>query len=168
MNIGVAITVDETAFEAALQRLGALVTFDGAALMEEIAALGESQTRRRISDEKTAPDGTPWKPNLAGTSILLQTGQNLLASVASYADDESATWGAAWEYAHVHQEGAVITPKTATALAFKVGDRSVFAKSVTIPARPFVGLSAENRIEIEELVTDHFARLGVPDGTDRP
>lgn len=162
MDIGVSIALDQRAFQGALNRLSALVDFSGAALLEEIAALGESQTRRRITDEKTAPDGTPWKPNLAGTSILLQSGQNLLASVASSSDDEEAVWGAGWEFAHIHQDGAVITANTAAALSFRVGDRSVHAKSVTIPARPFVGLSAENRAELDELITDHFAQLGQP------
>lgn len=159
--IGVSIAVDQAIVGDAMRRLGSLVDFHGATLMEEIAALGETQTRRRLTDEKTAPDGTPWQPNRAGTSILTDTGQHLLASVASFSDDDSATWGAAWEFAHIHQEGAVITPKTARALAFPgAGGKTVFAKTVTIPARPFVGLSAANRAELEELITDHFGRLG--------
>ena len=156
---GVSLTFDAANLEAALKLVGGLADFDAAPLLEEIGALGESQTRRRISDEKTAPDGTPWRPNLAGTSILLATGQNLLASIAYTSDGAEAVWGAAWEYAHVHQDGAVITPATAQALAFKIGGRTAFAKSVTIPARPFVGLSAQNRVEIDELVTDHLGRL---------
>ena len=159
MADGVSFTFDQTALEGALKAVGELVTFDGAALMESVAALGESQTRRRITDEKTAPDGTPWKPNLEGTSILLQSGQNLLASVAFTSTADEAVWGASWEYAHVHQDGIVITPKTAAALRFKVGRKTAHAASVTIPARPFVGLSTENRTEIEELVTDVFGRL---------
>ncbi len=159
MADGVSFTYDRSALEGALKAVSELVSFDGSALMEEIAALGESQTRRRITDEKTAPDGTAWKPNLEGTSILQQTGQNLLASVGFTSTDDEAVWGAAWEYAHVHQDGAVITPKTAAVLQFKVKGKTVHAKSVTIPARPFVGLSEENRAEITDLVTDHFGRL---------
>lgn len=160
MTDGVSFTFDEQALEGALKAVGDLVTFDGAPLMEEIAALGESQTRRRISEEKTAPDGTAWAPNREGTSILLATGQNLLASVAFTFSAEEAVWGASWEYAHVHQEGAVITPKTAQALQFKIGGKTVHAKRVVIPARPFVGLSDANRAELLDLVTDHFGRLG--------
>ena len=90
MGDGVSFTYDETALEGALKAVGELVTFNGADLMESIAILGESQTRRRISDEKTAPDGTPWKPNAEGTSILQRTGQNLLASVAfTFSADEA-------------------------------------------------------------------------------
>lgn len=159
MADGVRFTFDQRALEGALKAVGELVTFDGAPLMEAVASLGESQTRRRITDEKTAPDGTPWPPNAAGTSILFATGQHLLASVAFTSSADEAVWGASWEFAHVHQDGAVIEPKTAAALRFKLGDRTVHAKRVTIPARPFVGLSAENRAEITELVTDYFAAL---------
>lgn len=162
-DLGVSITVDEGTIEAALARLRPYVSFDPAPLMEEIAALGESQTRRRLTDEKTAPDGTAWKPNWAGTPTLTHTGQHLLQSLAFYSSAEEAVWGAAWEFAHVHQEGMVITPRYGQALKFwfvKGGHTSfAIAKSVTIPARPFVGLSAENRTEIEDLVSDHFGRL---------
>lgn len=158
-ELGVSFAFAERGLQEALNRLGVLVDFSGVTLMEEIAALGESQTRRRISEEKSAPDGTPWKPNLAGTSILVATGQNLLASVGFTSDADTAEWGAAWEFAHIHQEGATITPKTAQALQFKLGGRTVHAKSVTIPARPFVGLSADNRAEIDDLIIDHFGRI---------
>ena len=159
MTVGVGLSYDRAALDAAIKAVGELVTFDAAALMEEIGALGESQTRRRITDEKTAPDGTPWPPNLEGTSTLLRTGQNLLASVGFVSTADEAEWGAAWEFAHIHQDGAVITPKTAQALRFKLGGKTLHAKSVTIPARPFVGISDENRGELLELVTDHFGRL---------
>lgn len=162
-DIGVSIAVDERAIEDALIRMRPLVDFDAGPLMEEIAALGESQTSRRITDEKTAPDGTPWKPNWNNTSTLYATGQHLLRSLASYSSGEEAIWGAGWEYAHVHQEGMTIVPRYGEALKFwfaKGGfTQFVVAKHVTVPARPFVGLSAENRAEIEELVSDHFGRL---------
>ena len=157
--VGVGFEFDQKALEGALKAVGELVTFDGRTLMEEIAAVGESQTRRRITDEKRAPDGTAWAPNLEGTSILQRSGQNLLASLAFSSDADTAEWGASWEYAHIHQDGAVITPKTAGVLMFKVRGKTVKAKSVTIPARPFVGLSDENRAELLELVSDHFGRL---------
>lgn len=160
MASGVSITIDAGALDEALVRLRPLLAFDGSALMEEIAALGESQTRRRILDEKTAPDGTPWPPNREGTPILHRSGQHLLASIAFASSAEEATWGASWEFAHIHQDGATITAKSSRALAFESGGGKRFARKVTIPARPFVGLSNENRSEIAELVSDHFGRLG--------
>ncbi|KZM49454.1 phage virion morphogenesis protein [Labrenzia sp. OB1] len=157
--MSVSIQLDSSDLEEALVRLRPLLEFEPASMMDAIAALGESQTRRRIESEKTAPDGTPWADNHEGTSILRQTGRNLLDSVASRSSATDAEWGAAWEFAHVHQYGAVIEPKDAKALAFQIGGQPVFAKRVTIPARPFVGLSTGNEAEIEDLVTD-FLGLG--------
>jgi len=157
--MSVSITVDSSDLDEALVRLRPLFDFEPAPLMDAIAALGESQTRRRIEVEKTGPDGTAWAPNRNGTSILRETGRHLLDSVASRSSATEAEWGASWEFAHVHQYGAVIEAKDAKALAFQIGGESVFAKRVTIPARPFVGVSAENEAEIRDLVTD-FLGLG--------
>lgn len=153
------ITIDVSDLDAAMRRLRPIFDFEPTELMTAIASIGESQTRRRIAEEKTAPDGTPWEPNTKGTSILMETGQNLLSSVASFSSSSEAVWGAAWEYAHVHQEGMVIVPKSAKALVFQLGGKTVHAKSVTIPARPFVGISDDNAREIVDVVTDHFGVL---------
>ncbi len=59
----------------------------------------------------------------------------------------------------MHQEGAIIKPTDAKALAFVSGGKQVFAKKVVIPARPFVGLSSDNEQELLDLVTDHFGAL---------
>lgn len=163
MTDGVRIEVDM----ADLARVDALVTrlaeFDAGELVAEIVQLGEAQTRKRIESGGPAPDGTPWKPNYAGTPILMQTGRHLHDSIASFAQGETGEWGAAWEFAHVHQEGMVITPKNGAALKFwfqKGGFvEFVMAKQVTIPARPFVGVSDEDATEIRELVTDYLGRL---------
>lgn len=153
------ITIDVSDLDAAMRRLRPIFDFEPTELMTAIASIGESQTRRRIAEEKTAPDGTPWRPNTQGTSILMQTGQNLLSSVASFSTSTEAVWGAAWEYAHVHQEGMVIVPKAAEALAFQLGGTFIRAKKVEIPARPFVGISDDNAREIVDVVTDHFGAL---------
>lgn len=41
-------------------------------------------------------------------------------------------------YAPVHEFGATIRPRQAKYLRFRIGDRIVFAKKVTIPPRPYV------------------------------
>jgi len=157
--MSVTLHMDVSDLDEALVRLQPVFDFDTAEVTPALAALGESQTRRRIEEEKTAPDGTPWPENLEGTSILRKTGRNLLDSIASTYDAEAAEWGAAWEYAHVHQLGAVIEAKDAERLAFTVGGMFVRPKKVTIPARPFVGLSDSNKQEMIDLVTD-FLGLG--------
>lgn len=160
MEIGVSLTLDASGFDGALKLLQPLLEFEGAELMSIIGAVGESQTRRRISDEKTAPSGAAWKPNLNGTPILVDTGQHLLYSIAHTSSDSEAEWGSSWEYAHVHQDGMTIKPRNGAALKwwYQQGGFVNFAmaKEVTIPARPFVGLSSDNADEIVELVTDFF------------
>ncbi|MCB5204251.1 phage virion morphogenesis protein [Neorhizobium sp. T786] len=155
----VALVVDSGDFDLVLKKLSPLFNFQPSELMTTLGALGESQTRRRITDEKTSPDGTAWTPNHEGTPILVQTGQHLLYSIAWTASASEAEWGSTWEYAHVHQDGMTIIPKNGENLAFAIGGKAVFAKSVTIPARPFVGLSTDNIKEIIDVVTDHFGVL---------
>lgn len=156
---GISITIDVADLDGIFRKLRPIFDFNAEELMTAIGSLGDSQTRRRIEEEKTAPDGSPWKPNHEGTSILMQSGQHLLASLAWTASADQAEWGATWEYAHVHQNGMTIVPKDAKALFFSVGGKPVTAKKVTIPARPFLGISSENEREIIELVTDHFGLL---------
>ena len=153
---GISIAVDVSNFDHIFKRLKPLLDLDAHDLMSTIGAIGESQTRRRISDEKTAPDGTPWKENSAGTSILMQTGQHLLGSIAWSASASEAEWGAGWEYAHVHQDGMTIVPKNGKTLVFSIGGKVVHAQKVVMPARPFVGISDDNASEILDIVTDYL------------
>lgn len=151
--MAVAIQVEITGLEraqAVLSHLGG----DTEQLMTNIGGALADSTRKRIDETKTSPDGAAWAPNKTGNSILLATGGHLLARIAFIASAEDVEVGASWEYAHVHQFGATITPKSAKALVFTLGGQTVRAKSVTIPARPFVGLSAEDATEVERLTTD--------------
>lgn len=152
MSVGFSIDTSELA--GLITTFDPLVEFNTEDLTPAVAMMGENQTRRRIEEEKTAPDGSPWLPNREGTSILLRTGRHLRDRVASSASGDVAEWGINWEFAHIHQSGAVIVPKNAKFLSFKLGGKRVRAKRVTIPARPIVGLSKDNEEEIKELVTD--------------
>lgn len=158
MSVGMTITVD--GLGPALALIDGVATLDENALLTTIGATGEMQTRRRIEEEKTAPDGAAWPANRAGTSILLQSGLNLRDSIAFDVAAGAAEWGSSWEFAHVHQDGAVIKPRDAKRLSFAIGGERVFARQVTIPARPFVGLSEANKSEIVDVVTDFLGVLG--------
>ena len=157
MSVGITIEIEN--MDAVLSLVGNFADLDTETLLTTIGALGESQTRRRIEEEKSAPDGTPWQENAEGTSILLRTGKHLRDSIAWNVSGDTASWGSSWEHAHVHQNGAVITPKNARMLSFFAGGGRVFAKKVTIPARPFVGLSEDNKQEIREVVTDFLRSM---------
>lgn len=156
--MSISIVVDTSDFTDAFRRLKPLIDFDAYALMSEIGSQGESQTRDRVLMDKTSPDGAPWLPNTTGTPILVKDG-GLVGSLSSRASNTEAEWGASQEYAHVHQNGMTIIPKNKKALQFKIGNQVITVKSVTIPARPFIGLSEENRQEIIDLVTDFFGAL---------
>jgi phage gpG-like protein len=159
---GVGITIDAAELERVIAKFAAASRAPSGDLMEALGALGESQTRRRITDEKTGPDGQAWPKNLEGTPILRRTGQNLEASVAFAAGEDEVEWGASWEYAHVHQFGATITPKAADRLVFFVGGKKTGARRVTIPPRPFVGVSDANGREIEDELTAWMGRVFEP------
>lgn len=157
---GVSIVIEIGDLQPALDLVTRLAAADATQLLSDIGALGESQTRARISAGGPAPDGSAWAPNIEGNPILRRTGRNLLDSVAfAVSGAEAVEWGAAWEFAHVHQFGATIRAKDGGRLAFFLGGRMVRPKQVTIPARPFVGLSADDAAEIEEYATDFLRSL---------
>lgn len=151
---GISIHIDISGLEQARALVSGLGDRDTTDLMSDIGAVLESHIRERIEETKRAPDGSPWPPNRAGTSTLLATGQHLRDSVAFIAGANEVEVGSSWEFAHVHQDGAVIKPKNAKRLVFMAGKGKVFARRVTIPARPFVGWSAEDEAEVRRLTTD--------------
>lgn len=151
MDAGVRIEIDISDLTGALSGLAGLENADTEQLMSDIGARLEFSMQERITTTKTAPDGTPWQKNLEGTSILHRTGGHMLGSVAWTASATEVEAGLSWEYAHVHQDGAVITAKNAKFLSFVVGGRHVSKKSVTIPPRPVVGISAEDESKIDRL-----------------
>ncbi|SON55814.1 phage virion morphogenesis protein [Hartmannibacter diazotrophicus] len=161
---GIQITVDLRDLDDAIKGLRAFLDVDREELLTTIGSAGVDQTQHRINDEKTAPDGTPWQPNRAGTPTLNASGKHLLKDIAFNADADQVEWGSPWQFAHVHQEGMVIKPRYGHALKFwyVAGGNVNFAvaKQVTIPARPFLGLSNDNVDELLDIVTDAFGMLG--------
>lgn len=154
---GVSIRVDARGLggvEAALARLAPL---DGVALLNGLARRIQEQTRRRIEDLKTAPDGTLWPANRAGTPTLYRSGA-LSRSIDYAVQGDRLIVGSGLIYAAIHQYGGTILPKRAGALVFKIGDRTVRAKRVRIPPRPYLGLSAGDGIELVEIVAAYIRR----------
>jgi phage gpG-like protein len=133
-------------------------------LRRRISAFGEGPTRDAIAKncaaealhqvqesfvESRDPYGKPWAPLKSRTgSPLRDTGRFMNSFTAKWSPD-SFSVSTNFVGAAVHQYGATITPKNAKMLAFKVRGAptksrprgrasSVFAKSVTIPARQIV------------------------------
>lgn len=134
-------------------------------LRRKMAAIADGHLRRNVNkvcaeaavklldDEfrsSTDPYGNPWAPlSSRSGKPLMDTGTHLRNGLAAQATDSGFTVSTAFKGAAVHQYGAVIVPKNAKALAFKVrgapmkssrrGKASmVFAKKITIPRRQYM------------------------------
>lgn len=122
-----------------------------------------SSTHRRFVSQ-TAPDGTPWKkvhPEYEkikrNRRILTESGR-LRDSINSRPGRDFVRVGTNTVYAAAHQFGVTIKPKTKSHLVFRLASGVVMAKSVTLPARPFLGISSEDETEIAEIVFGFLER----------
>ncbi len=154
---GVRIEITAQGLDHVMRRIARLGAVNRATLLDQIGGLVETQTKKRIAHEKTSPDGKPWQPNIEGNSILLREGY-LLGSIHHVADANEARIGSGLVYAAIHQFGGTIVPKNAKKLVFTLKGETVVADHVTIPARPYLGISAENAAEIERSVIGYLGR----------
>lgn len=108
--------------------------------LEKVAAVIESQTKRRIKEDKAAPGGGLWKAwslnymftRHANHALLENTGA-LYDDIASEADENSAVIFTTMIYGATHQFGD---------------------SSRNIPARPYLGLGFRDTQEVEEVFAD--------------
>lgn len=106
-------------------------------------------------DNTESPDGQKWQENSAITpkfgikKPLHGKTLNLRNGMVYQAQKDSLTFGpsqATRAYAAIHQFGGIIKPKTAKRLLFPTAGGGWRAlKQVTIPARPYLGLSETDR-----------------------
>jgi phage virion morphogenesis protein len=159
---GVSLKITAADLGPVQARLFALARATGHArpLMERIGAVLESSARKRFRTQ-AAPDGSTWKPSIRarikGGKTLIDRG-HLRDSITHDADDTHAEIGSNLIYATIHQLGGVISAKGGGFLKFKipgVGWRQV--RSVTIPARPYLGVSEEDRVEMNAQVDRYLA-----------
>lgn len=139
---GTAIEINVAQVAKLEAKLAKLANPDFPGLMDHLGAVVESQTRRRIEEDKAAPDGTPWKPwsdgyartRHAGHSLLI--GDNgLLDSIGYHVEGDRAVVGSNKVYAAIHQFGGA-----------DVG--------MNIPERPYLGISDSDESEIMDVVND--------------
>jgi phage virion morphogenesis protein len=108
----------------------------------------------------TDPEGSPWpqsiRARLGGGKTLIESAR-LLQSQTHIASDTGVEVGTNVLYAAVHQLGATIRPVAAPKLKFKIGDRWATKSEVTIPARPFLGISNDDETEIVAITEDWLA-----------
>ncbi len=122
-------------------------------LMQRIggAMVTDSQMNFRRS---SGPDGAPWAPLKHRVGKPLRDTGRLRNSITFDANNESVAIGTNLIYAPTHQFGAVIKPKKAGGLLKFSGKdkRFIYAKMVTIPARPFLGIKARQVKKINSIV----------------
>ncbi|WP_334128277.1 phage virion morphogenesis protein [Sneathiella sp.] len=129
---------------------------DTTPLMQEIGEELRTSVDFRFENEED-PDGNAWLP-ISRDGPILQKSARLRRSITYKATRRKVRVGTNVIYAGVHQYGAVIKPKSAARLAFKIGDRMIFAKQVTIPARPYLGFSQDDFEAIREIAMDFLRR----------
>ncbi len=117
-----------------------------AELMDAAGSVLEGSTRRRIGEEKTAPDGDRWPGWSEAYGETRRTGQTLLVSRGHLLDSIQATAtaretqvGSNLVYAAIHQMGGADVGKPG------------------LPARPYLGVSDGDRGELIELAEDFLA-----------
>lgn len=136
---------------------------DMTAFMDAIGSLLIDGARERIGETNIGPDGVAWpkslRANLEGGPTLYKTGA-LHDTVTAIASTNQVQVGSNMPYAGVHQSGATIRPKNKGALFFTLANgQQVMAGAVTIPARPYLGISADEELAITDVAFTIFNDL---------
>lgn len=129
-------------------------------MAEALGGIGETllnNTRERL-DKGVDVNGKPFTPLSDLTKLLKQKNKDkiLIAGGDLYRElawqlvngGNGLEFGSDREYAALQQLGGTIVSKSGRALRLGGKDSEVFAKSVTIPARPFIGITPKDEDEI--------------------
>lgn len=134
---------------------------DTAGTMRAIAEGLRTSTMERF-DKSLSPEGKKWKTSIRasidGGKTLVKTTE-LKTSIRAEADKSGLAVGTNNIYAATHQFGVsrrTIQPRKAKVLRFQIGGKWVSARKVTIsiPARPFLGISEEDDAEIKDMLNE--------------
>lgn len=165
----IAFTLDDKGFDTGVQKLG------GVLRTGTIRAIGVAlvETTMQRFETGTDPMGQKWAALLPAYAAIkkgpgiLRASLMLQRSVTFATAGSTVTVGSNRIYAAVHQFGATIKPVRAKALAFRLGATGprggkssalVFAKSVTIPQRPYLGFGPKDQRAVLDVVSNEVAR----------
>lgn len=157
--MSLAISIDVSGLAPIEQLLARLDPLQTETLLESLARLMREQIRERLAAGGPSPSGAAWAPNKEGRKPVLYRSGALYESIDYAVAGNQAVVGSGKPYAAIHQFGGTIVPKKADRLAFRIGNRQIFAKKVTMPARPYVGLSGEDRAELVRAAALYIRRL---------
>lgn len=139
---GASVTADIDVSEAR----AALARLSDDQLQEMLASIGtliENQTKHRIEHEKRSPDGDPWDPWSQEYALTRHGGHSLLRN------EDHLRYSIGWQ---LHGDEVMIGTEVPYGATHQFGRDG-------IPARPYLGLSGENREEIERLVVGSLEGL---------
>ncbi|PZP56033.1 MAG: virion morphogenesis protein [Delftia acidovorans] len=158
------VHVQLSGFETIESALARLNPFKSGVLLEALARLIRESARERVLSGGPAPDGSAWKANLEGRTPILHRSGALARSIDYAVIGNRIEVGSGLIYAAIHQFGGVIKPKTAKALRFTWNDAAfgvglATVKQVTMPARPYIGLSADDRAELVQATVGYVRSL---------
>ena len=161
--ISLTFQVMDEEVQRAVQQLGRIMT-NTRPLMHAIGVGLVGSTHQRFISQ-TDPDGQAWQTlnqDYASTKrnsrILTESGR-LRDSINARASNDEVRVGSNVVYAAIHQLGGTIRPKNGELLVFRIGDRLIKAKSVTLPARPYLGISVQDEAMIAETVFGFLERV---------
>lgn len=151
-GVALQVRLDDHQARALFDRLEAV---DRTAVMTEIGEHLVSTTVARFRAQ-SGPDGTPWLPSgraLSDTGRARERGKrgrgmtlidqgHLRQSITYRASHDDVEVGSNLVYAAIHQFG---------------GDAGR-GQSVHLPARPFLGITGDDRAEIDDIVAAHIKR----------
>lgn len=153
-GIGIQIDADGIgAASAALRNIGSPEARE--MLLEAAGAIAESAARERIADTKQAPDGTPWAPWSAKTAERYldegRSGNSLLHKDGHLRDSIAWNIGPRADFVEVGSNRVYAAIQQLGADDASAGHG--------IPARPYLGLSAQDAADIEAAALMRLTRL---------
>lgn len=169
MAIGFTLHVDDAEIVAGLDGLHHAVGDLSPALEDIGADLEQSTVMRFVTN--IAPDGTPWAKSAAaikrGSATLVEH-RHLQDSIHFVLDGDAVEVGSNLVYAGVHQnghEGEVVVSSHERHFTMVFGRRisgvtnvMPHSRQMNLPARPFLGISAEDGAGILDRIGEHLVR----------
>lgn len=151
--------------QAMLHRIRSFSEIDRRSINAALAEGVRESTLERFRQSKGL-DGRRWKTSkraiLEGGKTLVKTAQ-LRNSIHARSDASGFAVGTNVKHAATHQfgePGRTIRARRKKALRFKIGGKWISKKQVrvTIPARPFLGLSDEDMQEMKSTVEEFIGK----------
>lgn len=184
---GASLIIDDAEINAAIDKVF-FAGGNTEPLMQAINGYMLFSVQRRFETER-GPDGTPWRklsPRTAnrrigkrrrGEANILRVKNRLYQSITREVTAQRSVVGTNLVYAGIHQSGGVINmpARQQTLRLRKVKGRTRFARKthkraedrvvqrkahqITIPARPYLGFSPEDRSEILTIAQEHYQKV---------